>query len=160
MTPLRVATPLIFALGCAPVAVSVQPATPVVVAVATHPVGTAPHGVSNVTDLDGIWTEHWNGLGYNERYSLRSVDRERVAIQCLTRDTYLFDDGYLVGAEIRVHKVNNPSSEDPYLIDYSLRRTGPDELCGTVSTDHDFTGPVCWCRGEPEEASPVEGEID
>jgi hypothetical protein len=128
------------------VAVSVQRATPVV--------------VSNVTDLDGIWTEHWNGLGYNERYSLRSVDRERVAIQCLTRDTYLFDDGYLVGAEFRVHKVNNPSSEDPYLIDYSLRRTGPDELCGTVSTDHDFTGPVCWRRGEPEEASPVEGEID
>jgi hypothetical protein len=121
-----------------------------------RPPSTSPIG----TGLDGIWTEHWDGLGYHERYTLRSVDRERVTIQCTTRDTYVFDDGHLFGAEFRVHKVNNPSSNDPYLIGYSLRRTGPDELCGTVSTDHGFTGPVCWRRGEPEEASPVEGEID
>ncbi len=130
----------------------------VVVAVATHP--AASKDLKHGTGLDGIWTEHWDGLSYKERYTLRSVDGQSVTIECLTRATYAFDEGRLLGEEIRVHKVNNPSSDDPYLIDYSLRRTGPDELCGTVSTDHGFTGPVCWRRGEPEEASPVEGEID
>jgi|GEM_PF-7098523 len=151
----------LFALACGPVATAHPPESPSIV-VAVGAIGTPSAGPRVVasTGLDGIWTEHWQGLGYNERYELHSINQEQVALKCLTRGTYVFDDALLVGSELRVHKVNNPQSNDPYVIDYSLRRTGTDELCGTVKTDHGYSGPVCWRRGEPDDGPPVEGEID